>query len=60
MVVQAKSDVIKRCLIEGHCYGYPHIDKEPRDNCIYCGEPRHDPNIWDIPEDIFRGIGKYE
>lgn len=30
----------KRCLLEGCRYGIEHVDKKPKDYCIYCNEPR--------------------
>lgn len=30
-----------RCLIEGCRYGNEFEDKEPKDECIYCGEPNY-------------------
>ncbi|MCK9355150.1 MAG: hypothetical protein M0P59_13480 [Gallionella sp.] len=38
----------RRCLLEGCVFGYELIDKEPKDNCIYCGEPRN--YVFGIPE----------
>lgn len=36
----AEAKVYKRCLLEGCRYGIEGIDKEPTDECIYCGELR--------------------
>ena len=29
----------KRCLLFGCVYGIEHVDKKPKDHCIFCGEP---------------------
>lgn len=32
----------KRCILFGCVYGIEHVDKEPLDECMFCGEPRPD------------------
>lgn len=34
-----QTKIYKRCMLEGCRYGYPEIDKEPGDKCIYCETP---------------------
>ena len=61
MVFDAKQMLWKRCLLEGHCYGIEGLDKEPKDYCIYCGEPKPDYNWWDnksIEESIMSKLEK--
>lgn len=38
--------IIKRCILEGCRFGYEKFDKEPRDNCMYCGAPRLNGETW--------------
>jgi len=38
--LELNNKIWKRCALEGCRYGYKGIDKEPMDNCMYCGEPR--------------------
>jgi hypothetical protein len=40
--LDAEAKVYKRCLLEGCRYGIEGVDKEPKDECIYCGELRRD------------------
>lgn len=47
IVREADNKVRKRCLYEGCRFGYEPTDKDPKDNCIYCGEPRN--YIFDLP-----------
>lgn len=39
-VADLSTRVSKRCLIEGCVFGYEPWDKEPKDECLYCGAPR--------------------
>lgn len=39
-ILDLEAKILKRCLLEGCCYGYEHEDKEPREQCIYCGADR--------------------
>lgn len=37
----------KRCLLFGCVFGIPHIDKKPKRECIFCGEPGYiDQDTW--------------
>lgn len=44
----------KRCLLYGCVYGIPQIDKVPRKECMFCGEPSPEQNdFWsDAIKDI--------
>jgi hypothetical protein len=44
------SKVYLRCALEGCCYGIPQVDDEPRDFCMYCGEPNINKSLarWEI------------
>ena len=36
-----------RCLLYGCVFGIPQIDKKPRKECMFCGEPGYiDENDW--------------
>lgn len=37
-----------RCAIEGCCFGFEGVDKEPREYCIWCGRER--------PFNLFYGV----
>lgn len=42
LLLEAEAKIYKRCLLEGCRYGIEGVDKEPKDECIYCGELRRD------------------
>lgn len=43
----AHAEMRKRCLLFGCVFGIPQIDKEPRKECMFCGEPNSlDNDFW--------------
>lgn len=39
IIITLNRKLRQRCLIFGCIYGVPGVDTEPKDKCIYCGEP---------------------